>query len=162
MVKGRYLATWPVYIVRDDPSSLSFFVAVDDAAHMSLPEHGVPAVGEGAEIRRQYVTTVARRRLHQRAFRERVLMAYRHQCSLCRLKHDELLDAAHIAPDAEPEGEPLVENGLALCRLHHAAFDRFFIGVRPDFVIEVRPDLLEEEDGPTLKHAIQGLHGQEI
>jgi putative restriction endonuclease len=29
-------------------------------------------------------------------------------------------------------------------------------------VIQVRPDLLEEEDGPTLRHAIQGLHGQEI
>jgi hypothetical protein len=52
-----------------------------------------------------------------------VLAAYRHQCSLCRLKHEELLDAAHIIPDADPEGEPVVSNGLALCRLHHSAFD---------------------------------------
>ena len=73
-----------------------------------------------------------------------------------------LLDAAHIVPDTEPEGEPVVPNGIALCRLHHAAFDRFFLAVRPDHIIEVRGDVLMEIDGPTLEHAIQGLHGQSI
>ena len=73
-----------------------------------------------------------------------------------------MLDAAHIVPDTEPEGEPIVSNGIALCRLHHAAFDRFFVAVRPDHIIEVREDVLEEIDGPTLQHAIQGLHGQLI
>lgn len=29
---------------------------------------------------------------------------------------------------------------LALCKLHHAAFDRYFLGVRPDYVLQVRPD----------------------
>jgi len=162
MVPGRYLATWPVLIVGDEPEALSFSVAVEDAAHLSLVSEPRMEVAEGAAARREYVTTLARRRLHQRAFRERVLAAYRHQCALCRLKHDELLDAAHIIPDAEPEGEPVISNGLALCRLHHTAFDRFFIGVRPDYTVHVRPDLLEEEDGPTLEHAIQGLHGVRI
>ena len=55
-----------------------------------------------------------------------------------------------------------MNNGLALCRLHHAAFDGFFVGVRPDYIIEVRSDILKERDGPTLKHAIQGLHGHRI
>ena len=53
-------------------------------------------------------------------------------------------------------------NGIALCRFHHGAFDRGFLGVRPDYVIEVRPDLLEEEDGPTLVHSIQALHRTSI
>lgn len=161
VVRGRYVATWPVFIVGDRPESLTFAVAVDDAQHLGLAESGM-RTGEGSEVRRGYVTLLTRHRLHQRAFRERVLAAYRHQCALCRLKHDELLDAAHILPDAHPEGEPVVHNGLALCRLHHAAFDRFFVGVRPDYVIEIRPDLLDEEDGPTLRHAIQALHGQRI
>ena len=26
----KYLAAWPVYIIRDDPANLSFTVAVDD------------------------------------------------------------------------------------------------------------------------------------
>jgi putative restriction endonuclease len=158
---GKYVATWPVFIVRDHPASLTFSVAVDDAQHVGLSEAGL-ILGEASELRREYVTALARGRLHQRAFRERVLQAYRHQCALCRLKHDELLDAAHIVPDAEPEGEPIVSNGLALCRLHHAAFDRFFLGVTPDYVIEIRPDLLNETDGPTLRHAMQALHGQRI
>lgn len=162
MVPGKYLATWPVFIVGDEPEALSFSVAVDDAAHLSLANPLTMEVAEGAAARREYVTTLARRRLHQRAFRERVLDAYRHQCALCRLKHDELLDAAHIIPDNEPGGQPVVSNGLALCGLHHTAFDHFFIGVRSDYIIQVRPDLLEERDGPTLKHAIQGLHGAKI
>ena len=162
MIPGRYLVTWPVFIVADDPTRLVFSVAVDDATRLSWSATAEWSVGENPDPRREYITTLTRRRIHQRAFRERVLDAYRHQCALCHLKHDELLEAAHIIPDADPEGEPVVSNGLALCRLHHGAFDRFFIGVRPDYVIEVRRDLLDEEDGPTLKHAIQGLHGQAI
>ena len=38
----------------------------------------------------------------------------------------------------------------------------YFLGVRPDYVLQVRPDLLEEEDGPTLIHGIQSLHGARI
>jgi putative restriction endonuclease len=67
-----------------------------------------------------------------------------------------------VVPDVQPEGEPLVRNGLTLCTLHHAAFDRAFVGLRPDYVIEVRPDILHEDDGPTLVHAIQALHGTRI
>ena len=77
---------------------------------------------------------------------------------MCRLRHDELLDAAHIIPDTEPEGAPVVPNGLALCKLHHAAFDRQFLGVRPDYVIEVRQDILQESDGPMLQHGLKELH----
>ena len=158
VLPGRYVAVWPVFVVGDSRSTRTFSIAVDDPAYMGLSG----GVGEGARLRRQYVTVQTRRRLHQQAFRERVLKAYRHQCTLCRLRRDELLDAAHIAPDSEPEGVPSVNNGLALCRLHHAAFDRFFVGVRPNYIIEVRRDVMAESDGPTLRHAIQGLDGQKI
>ena len=90
-----------------------------------------------------------------------VLAAYRNECAFCRFRHAELLDAAHIVPDSDA-GEPVVTNGLALCKLHHAAFDRNFLGVRPDYVVQVRRDLLDEEDGPTLVHGIQALHGIHI
>jgi putative restriction endonuclease len=36
------------------------------------------------------------------------------------------------------------------------------VGIRPDYKIEVRDDLLNEADGPTLLYAIQGLHGGRI
>ena len=161
LVQGRYLAIWPVYVIQDLPKALTFVVEVDDAVNLAVPP-GASDADLDVAARRRYVTTLTRRRVHQGAFRERVLRAYRHQCAICQLRHDELLEAAHIIPDPEPDGEPVVSNGLSLCRLHHAAFDRFFVGVRPDHVIQVRQDVLEEADGPTLRYAIQGLHGQRI
>ena len=160
--QGRYMTMWPVYAVNDSPTDLEFSFALDEAIHADLFSQPRQGTAEIVAIRREYTMSVARQRLHQRVFRERVLKAYRHQCAFCRLRHSELLDAAHIIPDSEPEGEPVVSNGLALCRLHHAAFDRFFLGVSPDRIIQVRPDILGESDGPTLRHALQGLHGIRI
>lgn len=53
-------------------------------------------------------------------------------------------------------------NGLALCKIHHAAYDKFFMGIRPDYVIELRPDLLTEKDGPILEFGMQALHGKKL
>lgn len=159
---GRYVASWPAYIVDDHPADLAFSVALDDASQLWRPADPAGLHEDTDHARRVYITALVRRRLHQRTFRERVLEAYHRQCAFCRLRHEELLDAAHIIPDPEPLGEPQVRNGLALCSLHHAAFDRFFLGLRPDYVIEVRRDILEEEDGPTLVHALQRLHGTPI
>lgn len=160
---GQYMPVWPVFVVGDSPTDLFFDVAVDDAQLVSPYEIDESGVAEDqAEIRRAYATATVRLRLHQEAFRARVLRAYREQCALCRLRHQELLDAAHITADVLPEGEPVVSNGLALCKLHHAAFDRYFLTVRPDYVIEVRGSILDEQDGPMLIHGMQGLHRQRI
>ena len=63
-------------------------------------------------------------------------------------------------PDADPRGVPSIANGLALCTLHHAAFDRHVIRITPDYIVQVRRDVLEQEDGPMLIHRLQGFHGQ--
>ena len=160
LVPGRYLPVWPVYVVGDDPRALCFTVAVDERQVPTLPARFEDAAE--VEARRRYVTRAARQRLHQQSFRERVLEAYRQSCAICRLKHEELLEAAHILPDTHPRGEPVVPNGLALCTLHHAAFDSHLIGVSPDLVVEVRADILREPDGPMLRHGLQGFHGERI
>jgi putative restriction endonuclease len=162
VARGRYLATWPVYIIGDDSAALTFKIAVDDVASIAARSEPSFSVNEGTEARQAYITATIRQRLHQRTFRERVLDAYRSQCAFCRLRHRELLDAAHIVPDYLPEGRPTVNNGLALCKLHHAVYDRFLIGVSPDYVLRVRGDILEEEDGPVLLHGLQGLHNKKL
>jgi len=162
VVPGKYLAVWPVFVVGDDPENLTFKVEVEDSSYIGsdwqseIPSNVIS--DPPAEGRRAYLTAEVRHRLHQRGFREKVLNAYREQCAFCRLRHLELLDAAHIIPDGEPDGEPVVHNGISLCKLHHAAFDRLLLGVRPDYVIEVREDILREKDGPMLQHGLQGLH----
>lgn len=162
ITRGKYLATWPVFIVADDPANLAVTVDVQTAQHPTLEASLETVLGESDSFARRYAAAQVRVRLHQRSFRERVLAAYRHQCAFCQLRHEELLDAAHIVPDVDPLGEPAVSNGLALCALHHSAYDRQFIGLRPDYLIQVRPDILQEHDGPTLAHAIQALHGRQI
>jgi putative restriction endonuclease len=57
---------------------------------------------------------------------------------------------------------PIVPNGLTLCGLHHPAFDAHVLGVSPDLEVEVRQDVLEEEDGPMLVHGLQGFHGRPV
>lgn len=161
---GKYLATWPVYIIADDQSKLIFKVAVDDAlpGFQYSQDDSSHQIAEVSDARHAYLTATVKVRLYQRAFRERVIDAYRSQCAFCRLRHRELLDAAHIIPDTENEGRPTIDNGISLCKLHHAAFDMFILGVTPDFVIQVRPDVLEEEDGPVLQHALKGLQGTKL
>jgi putative restriction endonuclease len=67
------------------------------------------------------------------------------------------LDAAHITPDHDPQGEPVVSNGVSLCKIHHAAFDRHFFGIRPDCRVVVRPEIMREEDGPMLRAGLQQI-----
>jgi len=161
---GKYLATWPVYIIGDDQSSLTFKVSVDDAVPaFEYAETSVSRqIAEVSDARHAYLTSTVKVRLFQRAFREKVLDAYRSQCAFCRLRHRELLDAAHIIPDNMPEGKSTIENGLSLCKLHHAAYDSFMIGVTPDYIIHVREDILDEEDGPVLQHGLKGLHQSKL
>ena len=158
--RGQYAAAYPVFVTGDDPKGLSFTMQVDDIN--SLVADTFSGTSEDPEPRRAYVTATFRRRLHQVAFRERVIRAYQARCALCRLRHLELLDAAHITPDSDLEGEPVISNGLALCKLHHAAFDTFFFAIRPDYVIEVKPSILGETDGPMLVVGLQQIHGQPI
>jgi putative restriction endonuclease len=156
--RGEYVAQYPVFVTADDPGSLTFTVAVDDPS-LIRPDLS-PDIVDMA--RRAYVTRLARQRIHQVAFRQKVLRAYKTTCAVCRLAHSELLDAAHILPDTHPSGEPVVPNGMAMCKLHHAAFDRNILGVRPDLVVEIRSDVLDEIDGPMLLHGLQELNNRRL
>ncbi|HTK17075.1 MAG TPA: HNH endonuclease [Acidimicrobiia bacterium] len=156
--KGQYLAFWPAFVQHDDPVTLTFRVAIDEP--QVLRPDLTPEVVD--ELHRRYTTQLARRRLHQSLFRERVLTAYASRCAICRLRHRELLDAAHILADLHPSGTPVVPNGLSLCKIHHSAFDANIVGIRPDYVVEVRADVRRERDGPMLLHGIQSVHGEPL
>jgi len=162
LIPGKYFVAFPVFIVKDDPVKQQVLVAVEDKAFLDLKSPISNQVGEQETIRRSYITSSIKVRLHQKAFRERVLAAYKTRCCLCRINHYELLDAAHIIGDKEERGDPVITNGLPLCKIHHAAFDSYILGVSPDYRVSVRKDILEEIDGPMLKHGIQELNGNTI
>ncbi len=110
-------------------------------------------------LNKEYVHQLVKRRVHQPEFRARVINAYQGSCAICRLSHRELLDAAHIIPDSLPHSTAMVSNGLALCKIHHAAYDRHILGIDSKYKVHISRKILGETDGPMLKHGIQEMHG---
>ena len=152
IVPGRYRPFYPAYVVADHPDRREF--------SLDLTELGARHLDDLAsdEPSRAYRAQIVRSRMHQARFREAVMRAYHSSCAICRLRRSELVEAAHIVGDADG-GEPVVPNGMALCKLHHAAFDRNILGVRPDLHVAIRQDILDEVDGPMLLHGLQDFHG---
>lgn len=111
IVEGKYEAEYPVFIVGDSPESLTFTATVDERRFASLSNLRDDAIE--TDIRRRYVTRTVQQRLHQQEFRERVLEAYRRHCAICRLRHDQLLEAAHIAGDCRIRNAPRPEERSA-------------------------------------------------
>lgn len=144
----------PVWLIAEEPMHQQFVVALEPGQR-ALVDHGIVDV---SPIERAYNLVTARQRVHQPLFRSRVLHAYRQRCAVCRLPFISLLDAAHIKPDAEG-GSPDVPNGLALCKIHHGAFDSNMLGISPDYRITITESVLETFDGPTLQHALKEMHG---
>ena len=150
-----YRPVYPVFIIGEDPAKHEFSLGFSrsevglDLSALSPPE-------------KVYAARTTKQRLHQPLFREQVLHAYLSRCAVCRLAHPELLDAAHIIGDSEDGGDPIVPNGMALCKIHHSAFDRNFLGVTPDYVVKINRELLEEVDGPMLRHGLQEMHNSTL
>jgi putative restriction endonuclease len=162
LIPGKYFVAFPVFIVQDDPIKQQVLVGLEEKEILDNENRMNDIVSEQDLFRRSYLTSSIKIRLHQKSFRERVLAAYKTRCCLCRINHYELLDAAHIIGDKEETGDPFVSNGLPLCKIHHAAFDSYILGISPDYRISIRQDILEEIDGPMLKHGIQELNGKSI
>jgi len=79
------------------------------------------------------ITRPTKQRRGQDYFREIVLNNYGNRCGLTGLPVRELLIASHILPWSFHEAERLnVQNGIALNRLHDAAFDQGLIGFDDD------------------------------
>ncbi len=72
------------------------------------------------------------------------------------------MQAAHILEDTHEQGIAGVVNGLALCAIHHLAYDRNLMGIDPEGVVHIDRRLLEEVDGPMLTTGLQGFHGASI
>ena len=101
LAPGQYLVVAPMFVTADDP-----------AARVVVLEPGLPVqdmqpggLVSGPDVR-AYATREARYRLHQQRFKLDVMRAYRHCCAICTLRERDLVQAAHIVPDVEPEGSP--------------------------------------------------------
>jgi putative restriction endonuclease len=154
---GQYTPLAPVFVTAMDTRSRTA------ALQVGLPiADTTPSGLVSDEATRRYATREAAYRLHQHRFRRAVLQAYRTRCTICSLKEASLLQAAHIVEDRHPLGGATVVNGLALCAIHHLAYDRNLMGIDPGGLVHISKRLLEEVDGPMLANGIQHFHGAAI
>ena len=152
---GRYQPIIPTYITNWDGFALKSSLAFGNP---NVVEFETPDTA----MERRYALREVKERLHQATFREAVLYAYGRRCAITGLPETQLLDAAHIIADGnEALGQPVVPNGLALSKIHHAAFDAHLIGIDPDYRLHVSERLLEKKDGPMLQ-ALKQLKGTEL
>ena len=153
---AMYQPIFPVYLLAEEPERHEFVII--PGAIRGLVDATSPAESQ----LRRYVMAESKRRLHQPVFRATVMRAYETRCAVCSLAHGQLLDAAHIVPDSDEAGIPTVRNGLAMCKIHHAAYDAHIMGVSPDYVVKIRADLLDEIDGPMLQYGLKERHDQKL
>lgn len=84
--------------------------------------------------------------LRTRGFRQAVIEVYSCKCAVCGLKinsPDSLsweVEAAHIVPHRSL-GRDDIWNGIALCHLHHWAFDVGWFTLLDDYMIKVSPEV---------------------
>jgi putative restriction endonuclease len=154
---GQYMVVQPVFATHDDPAGRAVTLEV------GLPVTDLRGDGLRSEADvRAYAMREVRMRLHQHRFRFDVLRAYRNRCTVCALSEPALVQAAHIVEDIAEEGVATVVNGLALCAIHHLAYDRNLLGIDPSGVVHIGRRLREERDGPMLRQGLQGFHGHAI
>src|SRR5262249_56589534 len=117
----------PFYITEDHPGRGMFLREV------GFPESDTTGGGPHPppDPRRYKLGQVARR-YHQAQFRREVMRAYRSRCAVCSLREPELLEASHIVRDSDPAGIAAIVNGIALCAIHHLAYDRNLLGIDPE------------------------------
>lgn len=107
----------------------------------------------------------------RRSFRDHIVQAYDGACAVCGQRLQDArsgtyfeIEAAHIFPvsgvevdDAAEGGPDTIQNGLALCRTHHWAFDNGWFTISNDYVINISGDAsksgyddLQQYDGEEL------------
>ncbi len=105
---------------------------------------------------RRYAVTQTRRALRAIDFRARVLSAYEHRCAMCGVQL-KLVDGAHILPVPQPESTDDTSNGIALCSLHHRAYDRSIVTFETNYEIRINESTVSELRDADLVDGLQGF-----
>ncbi|MEU6172897.1 phosphorothioated DNA-binding restriction endonuclease [Streptantibioticus parmotrematis] len=135
------------------------------AVRLLLDQHFTPAlegpVCDAAGLDPAASRTARRRRA---AFTEEVLRAYAYACAFCGYdgalgRHPVGLEAAHVRWFSQ-DGPDEVDNGLALCALHHTLLDFGVLGLAPN-PLRVQVSELYVARGDAGR-AVDDLHGRPV
>jgi putative restriction endonuclease len=145
-------------VVAVAPSSLLWYVESGQPLHSSegdstgvelfaesrpdIPDEERTFIDESqneSQVWRRNELVVCMRAYRDSRFKPAVLQTYQYKCAVCQCAL-KLVDAAHIVPVSHPQSTDEVTNGLALCRLHHGAYDNGLLGVTSSYRVITNPD----------------------
>jgi putative restriction endonuclease len=96
-----------------------------------------------------------KKKLRDVSFRKRVLTAYSFRCSICGIQLN-LVESAHIIP-VQYNGTEETSNGLALCPLHHKAYDSSLITVGEDYRVRLNDEKVSKLKQAQLDDGLEGF-----
>ena len=122
------------------------------------------AVADMVGLALEPVMITSRRRQRDPRFRKAVFKAYEGCCAVCgydaRIVNTPMgIEAAHIQWHAY-DGPDVVSNGVALCSLHHVAFDYGAISIGRDLCVLISKDLTGQAS--LVEEGLLAYHGHPI
>lgn len=137
-----------VYVFKLQQSNIESISAINEE-EIKIEQTSLLPEPSLEEERRITISTLSRT-IRDEAFRRKIKKIYGDTCVVCRKKrytnaNYPEVQSAHIYP-VERNGPDDLRNGIALCRLHHWAFDGGLFTINDNFVIKVKQNLLEDNN----------------
>lgn len=127
----------------------------EDDYHVIVSTHELEAITSLSEREEPSLTNETcnikvNKKARDNAFREGIREIYGYSCAVCAKRRFTLsnhpeVDSAHIYPK-EKNGSDDFRNGIALCKLHHWAFDGGLFSIRDDYSIVVEKRIRNNEN----------------
>jgi putative restriction endonuclease len=144
----EYVVFAPVYVVGWDDESRRFLVDLSEQRPSEIAARVTRQLGlfraTSRDVAKSYIVSSVQQRLDAARFRNRVLESYR-GCAVCGLRERALLDAAPI--------------GIALCALHHRAFNAGILTIDEEGVVSVQ---LDRKGGDAEKSMLLAYDGAKV
>jgi putative restriction endonuclease len=99
-------------------------------------------IEEEVSEKRKFAVLSTKRAMRALDFGRRVLSAYEHKCAVCGVQL-RLIDGAHILPAAHQDSTDQTTNGVALCALHHRAYDRGLVTFDDKFKVHINEPMVK-------------------
>jgi putative restriction endonuclease len=100
-------------------------------------------IDEEVSEKRKFAILSTKRAMRALDFSRRILSAYEQRCAVCGVQL-RLVDGSHILPVAHPDSTDQTANGVALCALHHRAYDRGLVTFDAKFKVHINEPMVEK------------------
>jgi len=119
--------------LHDFGKSISDYKALVTIASQAESHIATEILDTVASPRKNVLQTI-NKKLRDSSFRSRILTSYGFRCAFCNLQL-KLVEAAHILPVSYEFSTDETRNGIALCALHHKAYDTGLVTMTENYEV---------------------------